>query len=202
MIIRETRLLVSVAVIVAVAVHAASGMLLALPAWLIVVLLVWLFRNPSRHSNARPLGLISPVDGTVVTVGPVTDPYRKRAGHGVTLRGNLLGPYLLRSPIEGSVVEQWNEWRDPETSALRIGRAVCIRTDEDDEILFAFSSRFPLRHRLRAALGERIGQGQTFGLLPFGGRVAVFFASHGRILATPGQSVTAGVDLVAELLHD
>jgi hypothetical protein len=100
------------------------------------------------------------------------------------------------------VVEQWNEWRDPETSALRIGRAVCIRTDEDDEILFAFSSCFPLRLRLRAALGERIGQGQVFGLLPFGGRVAVLFSGHGRILATPGQSVTAGIDPVAELLHD
>ena len=194
--------MVLAAVVVAVAVHATAGMLLALPAWVIVVLLVWLFRNPPRRCSARPLGLISPVDGTVATAGQTTDPYRQRTGLGITLRGSLLGPYLLRSPIEGSVVEQWNEWRDPETSALRIGRAVCIRTDEDDEILFAFSSRFPLGLRLRAALGERIGQGQVFGLLPFGGRVAVYFTGHGRVLATPGQSVTAGVDPVAELLHD
>lgn len=194
--------MVIIAVAVAVAVHVVLGMLPALPVWFIVLLLVWLFRNPPRRCSARPLGLISPVDGVVATAGQATDPYRNLSGLGVTLRGGLLGPYLLRSPIEGRVVEQWNEWRDPETSALRIGRAVCIRTDEDDEILFAFSSRFPLRHRLRAALGERIGQGQVFGLLPFGGRAAVYFTGHGRVLAAPGQSVTAGVDQIAELLHD
>jgi phosphatidylserine decarboxylase len=114
----------------------------------------------------------------------------------------LPGPYLLRSPIEGSVVDRWDRWHDPAGRARRPGRAICIRTDEGDEVLLAYAPRLPVPLRLRAAVGERVGHGQPLGLLPFGGRAAVLFSGHGRALVAPGDRVVAGVDPVAELLHD
>lgn len=202
MILRESRPLVAAAIAVAVAVNIFAGALPALPFWAVTLTLLWLFRDPPRHWNGRPLSLVSPVDGTVATVDAVTDPYRMQAGHAVVLNGGWFGPYLLRSPIEGQVETVWPEWRDPHTAARRTGHAVSIRTDEGDEVVLAFASRLPWPLMLRASQGERIGHGHVFGLLPFGGLAAVLFAGHGRVLVAPGQRVAAGIDPVATLLHD
>jgi hypothetical protein len=201
-ILRESRPLVTAAIAAAAAVHIFAETLPALPFWIVALLLLWLFRDPPRHWNGRPLSLVSPVDGTVTAVDAVTDPYRMQAGHAVLLRGGWLGPYLLRSPIEGRVETVWPEWRDPRTAVRRTGHAVSIRTDEGDEVVLAFASRLPWPLMLRAAQGERIGHGHVFGLLPFGGLAAVLFADHGRALVAPGQRVAAGIDPVATLLHD
>jgi len=201
-ILRESRPLVAAASAVAAAVHLFAGALPALPFWAVTLLLLWLFRDPPRHWNGRPLSLVSPVDGTVTAVDAVTDPYRMQAGHAVVLHGSWFGPYLLRSPIEGRVETVWPEWRDPRTAARRSGHAVSIRTDEGDEVVLAFASRLPWPLMLRATQGERIGHGHVFGLLPFGGLAAVLFAGHGRALVAPGQQVAAGIDPVATLLHD
>jgi hypothetical protein len=201
-ILRESRTLVAAAIAVAAAVHIFAGALPALPFWAITLTLVWLFRDPPRHWNGRPLSLVSPVDGAVVAVAALTDPYLMQPGHAVVLRGGWLGPYLLRSPIEGRVETAWSEWRDPQTAARRAGHAVSIRTDEGDEVVLAFASRLPWPLMLRTSQGERIGHGHVFGLLPFGGLAAVMFAGHGRVLVAPGQRVAAGLDPVATLLHD
>ena len=203
MIVHEARpALVAVAAL-AVGVHAAAGGGAALLAWGLLLLLGWLFREPVyRPGDTHPLGLLSPADGVVASAGPCTDPYRGLAALAVEVRVGWRGPYRLRCPIEGRVVEQWRDWRDPADGRLRSGGAVCLRTDEGDEVTLAFSARLPLLRRVHAAVGDRIGHGHALSLLPFGGRTAVLFSGHGRVLAEPGQAVRAGHDGVAELLHD
>ena len=203
MIVHEARpALVAVAAL-AVGVHAGVGGAAAVLAWGLLVLLGWLFREPRHeHGEAHPLNLLSPADGVVAGAGPATDPYRKQPALAVVVRVGWRGPYRLRCPIEGQVVEQWGGWRDPQGGRARSGGAVCLRTDEGDEVVLAFSARLPLLRRVHAAVGDRIGHGHALSLLPFGGRTAVLFAGHGRVLVAPGQPVIAGRDSVAQLLHD
>ncbi len=201
MIVREGRPLVGALACLALLLQLVPGGSVAIVGWGAVVAVAWLLRDPRRRVNAHALGLVSPVDGTVVAAGATFDPYRETEAHEVRLRGGWLGPFVLRSPIEGQVVAQWGEWRDPDTGR-RSGGAISIRTDEHDEVVLAFSARLSLPRAFRAVIGERVGQGQRFGLLPFGGAARVLFSGHGRLQAQPGQRVLAGVDQVAELLHD
>jgi hypothetical protein len=139
----------------------------------------------------------------VRAAGPGEDPCEPdRAGHLVHIEADWRGPYLVRSPTEGAVVAQWNEWREPQSSKPRRGCALRIRTDEGDEVLLALDGRLWIGLARGLGIGDRVGHARTIGLMPFGGRVALHFTGHGRVLAEVGQQVSAGVDAVAELIHD
>ncbi|MDX1593888.1 MAG: hypothetical protein R3298_06545, partial [Gammaproteobacteria bacterium] len=149
MIVREARRWLVAAAAVAAAIHVTAGHLAGVAAWGIVASLSWLFRDPPRRGNVHPLTLFSPVNGTVLEAGERNDPYRCQEALGVSLRGSWSGPYLLRSPIEGQIVATWDGWRVSAPGRERVGRALCIRTDEDDEVVLAYAPRVPALHRIR-----------------------------------------------------
>ena len=49
--------------------------------------------------------------------------------------------------------------------------------------------------------GERIGQGQRCGYLPFGGVVDLFLPVESKVLVEVGQRVDSGSTVLAELIH-
>ncbi len=203
MVVRKYRLPVASVALLALLLQVLYGTAVALLPWLITALLLWLFRDPPLRARSHPMALVSPVRGTVRAAGPGEDPYEAdRSGHLVQIDADWRGPYLVRCPIEGSVVEQWSEWRDPVTGSRHRGRALRIRTDEGDEVLLALAGRLTVDLGRYLGIGDRVGHAKAIGLMPFGGRAALHFTGHGRILATPGQRVLAGVDPVAELIHD
>ena len=202
MIVREYRLPVASVALLALAVHVTLGTAPALLPWAVTGLLLCLFRDPPFHGSSHPLALVSPVRGTVREAGPAEDPYEGVACHAVQVDADWRGPYLVRSPIEGAVVAQWGEWREPGAQIRRRGGALRIRTDEGDEVLLALAGRVTVRLVGNLGIGDRVGHAKVIGLMPFGGRAALYFSGHGRVLASAGQPVSAGVDPLAELLHD
>lgn len=202
MVVREYRLPVASVALLALVVHASLGTTAALLPWALTGLLLWLFRDPPFRGSTHPLALVSPVRGTVREAGPADDPYEGGAGHAVLVEADWRGPYLVRSPIEGVVVAQWGEWREPGVQLRRRGGALRIRTDEGDEVLLALAGSLTVRLVGNLAIGDRVGHAKVVGLMPFGGRAAIYFSGHGRVLASPGQPVSAGIDPLAELLHD
>ncbi len=193
---------VAIVALLALALHVALGVTAALLPWALVGLLLWLFRDPPFSGSSHPLALVSPVRGTVHSAGPATDPYEGGAGHMVQVDADWRGPYLVRCPIEGALVAQWGEWREPGSPTRRRGGALRIRTDEGDEVTLALSGRVTVSLTGNLGIGDRVGHAKVIGLMPFGGRAAVYFSGHGRVLASAGLPVSAGVETLAELLHD
>jgi phosphatidylserine decarboxylase len=202
---REAQPLVLSLLVAAAAVQYAYGWPYAAPLWLVGAAVAFMFRNPDRPVPASPLAVVSPVDGRVMSVDTVLDPYLKRTALRVKLCMSPLSVYFSRSPIEGKVLNVWYT----QGSEAPFGRATSsggrtalwIQADEGDDVVFIMEHRSFLRPRCHAHTGERLGQGQRCGYMPLGGCVEMLLPANARVGQRVGARVLAGSDVLATLVH-
>lgn len=215
----QGRPIVAGAVIVAFAVTVTAGVAWSIPVWVLVIGAVYALRDPVRITPAVPLAVVSPVDGRVISVGAATDPYNPREALRVRLRMYRRGAYLLRSPIEGKIFEQWfaelapgaikDRLRPADEEGRGAGpvgsscRAVWVKTDEGDDLTMVIRRGCPVcRPRFYVATGGRVGHGQRCGFLWGGGGVVdVFVPANSRLDCSAGDRVLAGSAIIATLVH-
>lgn len=198
---REGWLWIAVAIIPATVVFVLYGML-SLPLWALVVFLLFLFRDPARKIPAVPLGIVSPVDGKIVAIDTVHDSYLDRQALSITVKMDFTSVYSAYSPMEGKVLEQWlgvpRKIADEEVATY----AQWIQSDEKDDLVLAIeASSRQSRPQCYAQSGERIGQGQRCGFIRFGSQVEVLIPVSSRIDVSVGDTVSAGTDIIATLVH-
>jgi len=168
-----------------------------LPATGIVVLLAWLYRDPDREIPSRPLSIVSPVDGRVLSVEHTEDRFLKRQALHICIDMSLAGVFSLRSLTEGKVMQIWQE-------ANGHGKclAIWIQTDEqDDTVLVLRPGRWLKRLSYQLAYGDRVGHGQRIGHILFGNIIDVYLPASARSNIEVGQDVKAGCDGIAELMR-
>jgi len=181
----------------------------ALPLWLLLGLLLFLFRDPPRKVPASPLGVVSPVDGRVQSIGTALDPWLERQAVRIVIAKRVLDIFSVRSPMEGKVMEQWIA-RGKGKDAARKGNvpggphfAQWVQSDEGDDVVMVISPGIgALSPRCYVHSGERIGQGQRCGFLHLGGRVEVWVPAGSRIEIEVGDTVHAASDIIATLVHE
>lgn len=214
---REARLLFLVATLGAWFAYQFCGLFCAMPLIAIALVVPYVFRDPQCHIPPVPLAVVSPVYGKVSRIEDVIDPYLGREAVRIVVRMPMLGPYVLRSPIEGRVMQQWylSKGLDPQLMNnidadvlmrypdARQGRyAIWIQTDEQDDVVVVLRGILITR-RLRCIVhvGERIGQGKRCGLIQFPATVEVFMPINSRKAVTQGDSVRSGSAIIANLIH-
>jgi phosphatidylserine decarboxylase len=196
--------------VVAVVLTLHNGPLWALPGWVFVAFLLFVYRFPKRDVPALPLAVVSPVDGRVVMARKVQDPWLHRPALCVGIRMNAPGITPIRSPTEGKVMEFWTQTstclstprdRDEANGAVAC-YALWVRTDEGDDIVMAVSaSRSLSRFKSDVAPGERIGQGHRNGFVYLGSQVDVLLPAETRPHVVDGQRTLAGCGVIATLVH-
>ncbi len=185
------------------------GALASVPVWLIMLAVLWVFRDLPRHTPADPSGVVSPVDGNIEAVTSGRDRWLDRDAVAIAIRMGLPGISVLRSPVEGKIRDfwtsaspaerrgHWSRWMNPYSRY-----AIWISTDEgDDVVLEVSSSRLFSRLRFAAAVGERIGQGQRNGFVYFATRLRLLIPEKSKNLALVGQGVQGGTAIIATLIH-
>lgn len=200
----EAKTALAVLIAVAVVLHALLGFTIAAPVWVLVILMLIVFRDFSRVAPAQPLACISPVDGQVLGMGIEHDPFLNREALRIRLLQNRLGEFNIYSPVEGEVEKRWSTStgdRETEQSAnSRQAIAVWLQTDEKDDVVVAVDLSSPLRVMLFGIQpGERVGHGQRCGIVGFGRPVDVYLPSSSQCKAKPGKRVKAGSDIIAKL---
>jgi phosphatidylserine decarboxylase len=183
----------------------------SLPFWLLMLFFIYLFRDPDRAIPASPLALISPADGKIEKIERVQDPLLERDAIRITINMSHLGSYTARSPVEGKIMERWFIGRRGKADALEtmkldgceeIRFAQWIRTDEDDDVILCMSGGVPIhRPSCYVQSGERVGQGQRCGYIPFGARLDLMIPANARVEVKQGQHIHAGSDVLAHLVH-
>lgn len=169
--------------------------LLSILALAALVLLFLLFRDPRRPVKAVALGVVSPVDGEVVTVEKTDDCVVQGEAYRIRLRIDALGAYTARSPIEGKVMNL----RSHVTESGREcpANAMWVVTDEGENVILQFSGhRLGLAPRAFIGFGERIGQGHRCAYLRLCRYADVYLSCAGRVEVEPGDYVHAGSDLL------
>jgi len=187
------------------------GPLASLPAWLSLLVLGYLYRDPERRIPPLPLAVISPVDGKVVFVKKDNDPYLNRPAIRIRLQIHRLGIFGLRSPIEGKMLEQWlYKPGQGDDVAPHLDQpagddrhyVMWIQTDEQDDIVLILEIPSSWQKpQCYVHVGERIGQGQRCGRTRFGGYVEIFMPDNVRLEVGHGDHVTAGTSVLATMVH-
>jgi phosphatidylserine decarboxylase len=176
------------------------GWLLSAPFWLLVGILVYLFRDPQREVPAEPLDVVSPADGRITAIDTVRDNYLDRDAIRIRLRMNPLGVYTTRSPTEGKVMQQWYITDRAQLRAGDPAFAQWMQTDEGDDVILALHPGvFRQRPSCYVQSGERIGQGQRCGFISFGAVIEIFIPANAVMYIQPGQTVFAGSTSLARL---
>jgi phosphatidylserine decarboxylase len=209
MIAREGLLPIGVAGVAAMAVTYSVGIAWSLPLWVLAGFLLYLFREFDPAIPNVPLAVLSPGDGRVVDVIEVRDPWLERQSYRVRLALDGLGIGVLRSPVEGKVMNYWTSTQPfNEPGALRATGfspncySTQVQTDEGDDIVFAVSSLRPIsRFKLYAAPGERIGIGQRSGFIYFGNIVDVYMPLGTRPEAAAGDAAVSGCTVLGHLVR-
>jgi phosphatidylserine decarboxylase len=207
MIAREGFVPISMAVFSGAAVGYVAGIAWSLPLWAVAGLLLFLFRESVPAIPNLPMAVLSPGDGRVVDVTNARDPWLERESCRVRVRLDGLGIGVLRSPVEGKVMDFWTSSQPFNEPGVLRGTgfsptcySTWVRTDEGDDIVFAVSSLRPIsRFKLYAAPGERIGIGQRSGFIYFGNVVDVFMPVNTRAEAKPDAAVESGCTVLGKL---
>jgi len=167
---------------------------------LLFIALFLVFRDPRRIIPASPLGVVSPVDGRVISVDLVDKGVLQGEAHRIQVRIDSLGTYTARAPIEGKIKDlrsfAGDQIVDYRTNAL------WIQTDEGDDIVLQFHGyRFGLAPLSFERYGERVGQGQRCAYLRLTRIAELHLPIGSKILVKPGQVVIAGTQLIGKLTH-
>ena len=195
---REGWLYLGAAVCLALVLHLFSWKL-AVPAWLAVAWLLIVFRDPPRKIPSKPLGIISPVDGKVLTVEQTEDSYLKRRALRIVIKMRWFDVYSLRSPTEGKVADTWFSAVHKRHTA---SATLWIQTDEKDDVVTSILGGFWLwKPTCQTQSGERVGQGQRCGFMRFGSKVELMLPQSAVARVEPGDVVTSGESIIANLIR-
>lgn len=166
-----------------------------------LLVFVWvylIFRDPMRKSPAAPLGVLSPVDGTVIEVRRTTGGCLNREAHKIIIEVNSLGTYTARCPSEGKIMDLRVSKREGTVACPEHG--LWVQTDEGDDVVLQFHGhRFRIAPLAFLGYGERVGQGQRCAYLRFTRRAEIELSIDSRIMVQAGQKVLAGVDILGKL---
>ncbi len=189
--------LVAAAAACAGAVYAGAYGYAAVAAALLVTLIL-IFRDPRRDSPAAPLGVISPVDGSVVSVCLSDKGVVQGEAHVILLRIDALGTYTARAPVGGKIMDlksvAGDKVVDYQTNAL------WIQTDERTDVVMQFRGyRFGLPPQAFVRYGERVAQGQRCAYLRLTRFAEVHLPISGQVVVKPGDPIVAGQTLIGKL---
>lgn len=169
--------------------------------WSIPAVLAWFYRDPHRALPSDPLGLLSPVDGTIILAEAHPDPFLGRDAFLFRISISLTDIYSIRSVTEGKIIQQWLDPEDADDDRS-LAHAIQVKTDEDDDIMIVLRpGRFFKQLSCDAVIGQRIGQGHRCGIIPFGSNVDVYVPIQSSIKASVGDRVEAGTTRLASLKH-
>jgi phosphatidylserine decarboxylase len=181
---------------------------LANPVWAILPLLLaafflWFFRDPARVIPQEPGAVVSPGDGTVTDVSPLTKDGERLTRISIFL--SVFNVHVNRSPISGVIQDiryQRGKFLDARSKACADDNEQNIVTVEGDGQKVVFKQIAGLLARrivFHPKVGDRLERGQRVGLIKFGSRVDVVVDAAARVNVKVGDRVQGGASVLAYL---
>ena len=187
----------------------AASLLLAWltrPAWAVIPILLaafflWFFRDPERAIPQEPGAVVSPADGKVTEIAPVTvggEPLAR-----ISIFMNVFDVHVNRAPIAGVIRDvryQRGKYLNAMNAACAEQNEQNIVTMEGDGQRVVFKQIAGLLARrivFHPKVGDRLQRGQRVGLIKFGSRVDVLVEASARLQVKAGDRVKGGESILA-----
>ena len=189
----------------------AAGVLLGWltsPMWAIVPFLLALFflqffRDPERAIPQEAGAVVSPGDGKVTDVSPVTVGNQKQTRISIFL--SVFDVHVNRSPIAGVVRDvryqrgKFLDARSPDCADQNEQNIVTVEGDGQKVVFKQIAGLLARRIVFYPKIGDRLERGQRVGLIKFGSRVDVVFDASARVSVKVGDRVKGGATVLAYL---
>jgi phosphatidylserine decarboxylase len=178
------------------------------PAWAIFPLalaafFLWFFRDPERDIPQEAGAVVSPGDGKVTDVSPVTAEINQLTRISIFL--SVFNVHVNRSPITGTIREiryQRGKYLNAMNRASAEENEQNIVTVEGDGQTVVFKQIAGLLARrivFHPKVGDRLERGQRVGLIKFGSRVDVLLDRTAALQVNVGDRVKGGASVLAHL---
>jgi phosphatidylserine decarboxylase len=189
----------------------AAGILLGgltAPAWAIIPFLLaffflWFFRDPERTIPQEPGAVVSPADGKVTEVAPVTTANGRQTRISIFL--NVFNVHVNRSPIAGVIRDvryqrgKFLNAMDKVSAELNEQNVVTLEMDGHTLVFKQIAGLLARRIVFNQKIGDKLERGQRIGMMKFGSRMDVIFDASARVNVKVGDHVKGGSTVLAYL---
>ena len=178
------------------------------PAWAVIPCLLaffflWFFRDPERIIPQDAGAVVSPGDGKVTDISPVTMAGEKLTRLSIFL--NVFNVHVNRSPIAGVIRDvryqrgQYLNAMNQASAELNEQNVVTVEGDGQRVVFKQIAGLLARRIVFHPKVGDRLERGQRVGLIKFGSRVDVLFDASARVNVRIGDHVKGGASVLAYL---
>ncbi len=178
---------------------------------ILIIISFWVyyfFRDPDRYSINDDSYLVSPADGLITDISEKSGPEELRLENTtytrVSIFMNVFNCHVNRVPTSGKIEEIYykpgkflNASLD-KASEENERNFFKVKTNKNNEdiIIVQIAGLIARRIVCEVEQGQDLKQGERIGMIRFGSRVDIYFKNM-KVLAKPGQNVTAGESLIA-----
>jgi phosphatidylserine decarboxylase len=164
--------------------------------------LIQFFRDPERTPEGGPDTVVSPADGTVlsVTEAPEAPPGAKRR---LSIFMSVFNCHVNRAPVSGKLSDyayvrgrKEAAFSDKASVANEQNR-ITLATPAGSLIFKQIAGALARRIVFYPRVGDEVRRGQRIGLIRFGSRVDLFIPDGAEALVRDGDRVKAGATPVA-----
>jgi phosphatidylserine decarboxylase len=191
---------------------AAAALLASLvgPFWgvpliLLAFFFLWFFRDPEREVPDSPGAFVSPADGKVTDISPVTVAGKQWVRISIFL--NVFDVHVNRSPIGGVIRDvryQKGKFLNAmnETSAeLNEQNVVTVEGEGETVVFKQIAGLLARRIVFTKKVGDHVGRGERVGMIKFGSRTDVLLNPSASLQIKVGDRVKGGSSLLAILVQ-
>ena len=189
----------------------AAGVLLGWltsPAWAIIHFLLacfflWFFRDPERSIPDQDGAIVSPADGKITDISPMTVGSERWIRISIFL--NVFNVHVNRSPIAGTIREvryqrgKFLDARSKDCAEQNEQNVVTVEGDGQTVVFKQISGLLARRIVFDPKIGDKLQRGQRVGLIKFGSRVDVLFDASAHVNVKIGDVVQGGASVLAYL---
>lgn len=174
---------------------------------ILFIFVLQFFRHPRVISPVDERLVLSPADGKVVVVEKtIESEYLNEERIQVSIFMSPVNVHVNRSPVAGMIkyfkyhpgkyLVAWH----PKSSTLNERTTMVLKLKSGLEIMVRqIAGIMARRIKYYVNEGDQLKQGQEFGFIRFGSRLDVFMPTFAKIHVKPGDSVRAGISVLAEL---
>ena len=168
------------------------------------------FRHPPRVPPTRPGVVVAPADGRVTLLDTVVPPAELGIGDTpmtrISIFLSVFDAHVQRAPVAGQVIAvvhkpgQFQSADKDTASEANERNSMWLRTEDGVDIVAVQIAGLVARRIVCSAhAGDKLGRGDTYGLIRFGSRLDTYFPTDARVLVESGQRAIGGETILAEL---
>lgn len=180
---------------------------LAILAGILLLFILYFFRNPERKISDEPLTLVSPADGVVMDVERVfEDRFLKGESIRIRIFLSLFNVHVNRSPMEGEVV--YRAYREGKmlpafkshASELNEKNFIGIENEHLHILVTQVTGFLARRIVCWAKEGDTLQKGERFGLIKFGSCIEIFLPPDVEVFVSTGDKVRGGETIIGRVI--